>query len=149
MPECKHCKVVKMLKCRGLCSRCHRKYGKFYPRLLNPKGPRCRHCGTRKACRPRGLCFGCSLDPAIRAQHPCESKFAQWANGALDFDGPAETPAEPTRCEPGSEEKIAVLAARAAQGVSLHHDDDVKCGKATEWELHEFKAPKVALGLAV
>ena len=45
---------------------------------------------------------------------------------ADDFNGPAELPDTPTDAWPGSEQKIAVLAERAALQQTLWHPDDGK-----------------------
>lgn len=54
-----------------------------------------------------------------------ESKYAKTAQGLLDRVKSDGLPAEPTKAIPGTEEKIAVLTARAAACLDLHHDEDV------------------------
>jgi hypothetical protein len=43
-------------------------------------------------------------------------------------------PAEPTQAQPGSEEKIQILAERAAAGIALHHPDDRRCKSFSEFD---------------
>lgn len=83
--------------------------------------PACRHCGRAKVNRPRGLCWDCYYAPGVRERYPSTSKFAR--RSKPDFFGSLLLPT-PTDAPPGSEEKMAVLAARAAAGESLFHPDD-------------------------
>ncbi len=77
----------------------------------------------------RGLCNGCHKDKGVRVLYPSRSRARQNRDG-LGL-GNAEPPpcTEPTAAIQGTAEKIAVLAARAAAGVSLWHPLD---GKPTE-----------------
>lgn len=88
----------------------------------------CQHCQTRKRKRPRGLCCACYARPGIRCRYPVTSKYApkRTLGRDPDFYGTAPLPSAPIVHPPGSAEKIAELAARAAAMVSLWHpaDDD-------------------------
>ena len=84
-------------------------------------GTMCRACGKRKMCRPSGLCWSCYYNPEIRPLFPPTSIFAN--RGVKDFVGRAVPPA-PKVSIPGTEEKIAILEARAANGEELFHSDD-------------------------
>lgn len=62
-----------------------------------------------------------------------------------DFYGPGLVP-EPTKADPGSEEKIQVLMRRAAQCQQLHHPDDPKLTSDAidlTWVVTRRKRPKV------
>jgi hypothetical protein len=125
--RCLHCRKRKATTARGLCDPCFgsRRTRERYPLPPDPpqyRGPLCRHCGAGKNCRAKGLCWPCSMVPAIRDLYPSTSKFARKGVSVVNHN--AIAPAEPTDAEPGSEEKIAVLAARAERGESLFHDDD-------------------------
>lgn len=89
--------------------------------------PDCRCCGVRKVVRPRGLCWTCYNRPGVRElfgpPDPRTAKYARRSGVGLGFRARAPLP-EPTRAEPGSAEKLAVLAARAAAGEQLFHPDD-------------------------
>ncbi|GIW79240.1 MAG: hypothetical protein KatS3mg105_1047 [Gemmatales bacterium] len=55
--------------------------------------------------------------------------LAKWAEARRQIEARAgypepRTPVQPTDAEPGSEEKIAVMAARAARGEAIFHPDD-------------------------
>lgn len=88
------------------------------------KGPVCRHCKTSPVSRPRGLCWNCYYTPGVLDLYPITSKFARKGAGQGHRCN-APLPAAPTCAEPGSEEKIRVLAERAERGEQLHHPDDV------------------------
>lgn len=62
--------------------------------------------------------------------YPSTSKYARRGVGAGTGNRPL--PADPTDAEPGSAEKIAVLAARAKAGVSLHHAADRTLPRQTD-----------------
>jgi len=79
--------------------------------------PVCRHCHRRAVHRPRGLCFRCYGTPAVHAAY-----FPARAPRVTDVVDP-KTPA-PTNHAPGTPEKMAVLAARAAAGEHLFHPRD-------------------------
>lgn len=83
----------------------------------------CLHCGREPANRPRGLGYRCFYTPGVRAQYPpTDLKFAYRGYGVGNSDPPA--PACPTTAAPGSPNKVAVLADRAAAGRALHHPAD-------------------------
>ena len=82
----------------------------------------CRHCKKTKSNRPRGLCWSCYYSPGVREQYPSTSKFAR--RGVSDFNGQSTQAAAPTSAQPGSLEKVEVLAERARLGLSLWHPHD-------------------------
>lgn len=82
----------------------------------------CRHCQKCKVNRPRGLCWSCYYRPGVRDLYPSTSKYAH--RGVGNKTGVQSLPSAPTDTEPGSEERLAVLAERARQGVQLWHPDD-------------------------
>ena len=92
----------------------------------------CRHCRTRRPARPRGLCWRCYYTPGLREQYPSESKYAMRpAKGLVPQHDPLDTTEyqapiadEPTTAEPGTLDKIEVLARRLAAGLTLHHPYD-------------------------
>jgi hypothetical protein len=77
----------------------------------------CRHCQTHPASRSRGLCWTCYYTPGVRQRYPSTSKFGHWA----DNHGRAIVPCRPTAAQPGTPEKVAVLARRAALHQELWH----------------------------
>ncbi len=83
----------------------------------------CQHCGERLAHRPRGLCSVCYLLPGIRDIYRPLNKYGVLGTG--HGPTPTELP-EPTTFLPGTAEKIAVLAARVAAGLALHHPADAR-----------------------
>lgn len=85
----------------------------------------CQHCQKSKVNRPRGLCWSCYYRPGVRDLYPSTSKFAR--RGIPDRYNTIP-PTRPTDAEPGSPEKIAVLAERAFMHTDLHHplDPDIK-----------------------
>lgn len=86
---------------------------------------KCRHCTIRIAGRPRGLCDRCYYDPLIREQYPPEpNPFTR--HGVPERLSTPPLPDTPTDCEPGTPEKMAVLAARAEAQTELHHPQDRK-----------------------
>ena len=82
----------------------------------------CRHCHRAKANRPRGLCWTCYYAPGVRDLYPSTSKYAR--RGFADTYATPALDAEPTTARPGSPEKAAVLARRAALGMTLWHPQD-------------------------
>src|SRR5262245_23422506 len=126
---CPKCGVYRQLRMRlnggsdlqaarkRLCQSCAKRHC-FYG------GPRCRHCGIYKRGRCRGLCYYCYRDPAIRALYPSShSKHARHGLGTR-IGGGYTLPAAPTCARPGSDEKIAILSARAAANTALFHPAD-------------------------
>jgi hypothetical protein len=92
------------------------------------KSPKCPHCKRNKPAHGRrGLCWGCSRTPAIRAVYPADERYVRRGTGTANL---RELPApEPTTALTGTEEKIAVLAARVAAGLDLWHPGDAEdCG---------------------
>lgn len=88
----------------------------------------CVHCQDpmRKVNRPRGLCWRCDKTPGVRELYATNAKYGR--KGSALFAGAAPLPDHPTVCVPGSEGKIRVMAARAAQGRSIFHPLDVDMG---------------------
>lgn len=82
----------------------------------------CRHCSQAKVNRPRGLCWSCYYKPGVRDQYPSTSKYAR--RGVGNFCGTPPVPSVATAAQPGSAEKIAILAERARLKLSLWHPDD-------------------------
>jgi hypothetical protein len=83
---------------------------------------KCRHCKRVESNRPRGLCWSCYYTAGVRELYPSTSKFAR--RGLADFNGGIALPSVPTDASPGSPEKVAILEARARQGVALWHPQD-------------------------
>lgn len=83
----------------------------------------CRHCGERVVSRPRRLCWGCYYAPGVRDLYPTESRYGYRGTGNGNHRCPLP---EPTDARPGTPEKLAVLAHRAAAGNELWHPDDAK-----------------------
>jgi hypothetical protein len=79
------------------------------------------HCRVAPVNRPRGLCWRCYHVPGVKEQYPICSAFARRGVGL--FAGRGKTP-RPTTAAPGTKEKLAVLAARAAAGEELFHPND-------------------------
>lgn len=82
----------------------------------------CRHCHAAIVTRPRGLCWHCYYVPGLREQYVSGSKYAR--RGTPNFTGARPLPAEPTTANPGTPEKMQVLAERSARGEQLWHPDD-------------------------
>lgn len=80
---------------------------------------RCGHCRHRVLYR-RGACWRCYQTPGVvlRPPHP----YARRGTGL--HAGRGRPGAVPTDAAPGTEAKIAVLAARAELGQELHHPGD-------------------------
>jgi hypothetical protein len=84
---------------------------------------RCRNCLQENRCPARGLCQGCYLDPKIRGQYPARMAKAP-SGGVVRGSSCGEALRQPTRHRPGTEGKLAVLAARFAAGLPLFHSED-------------------------
>lgn len=84
--------------------------------------PPCRHCGRARVNRPRGLCWTCYYTDGVKGQYPSTSKYARRGVGNGDFA--AGVPAGPTAAQPGTAEKVAVMAGRAERGECLWHPAD-------------------------
>lgn len=103
----------------------------------------CRRCHKNKVNRPRGLCWTCYYTPGVLALFPSTSKYAYRGSG--NITGGHAPPAAPTAAPPGSPEKMAVLAARAALGVSLWHPLDATlqtCTRTWSDDPHDDPAPQ-------
>jgi hypothetical protein len=85
---------------------------------------------VKKINRPRGTCWGCYYQPGVKELYPSTSKYA--SRGVGNTTKQSALPAEPTKAEPGSEEKIRVMCARVRRGESVSHPDDVMIGAASE-----------------
>ncbi len=79
----------------------------------------CRHCHQYHVNRPRGLCWRCFYTPGVKERYQITSKFAR--RGIGNGFKPSTLPEPVPHIEPGSPEKLSLLAARAARGLSLFH----------------------------
>lgn len=86
------------------------------------KGKVCVHCAGAPVSRPRGLCWHCYHVPGVKERYPVASSV-YGRRGVGLFVGRGKTP-RPTTAAPGTKEKLAVLAARAAAGEELFHPND-------------------------
>ena len=84
----------------------------------------CKHCHSqyRQAWR-RGLCRRCHEVPEIKERYP---KLKTNRKGLAGDNEPRLPAARPTFARPGSPEKQAVLAERAATGQELWHPNDAR-----------------------
>lgn len=82
--------------------------------------PKCRHCKVRVGNRQKGLCWSCSLDDSVRSLYPTTSKYGRRGVGLVAMKGSTT----PTVYEAGSDEKIAIMAERAAAGLPLFDPSD-------------------------
>jgi hypothetical protein len=80
----------------------------------------CVHCEKRVRVRPRGLCWPCYYTPSILALYPSTSKYGRRGVGH-GHRRRAPLPKPDPFLWPGSEEKIAAMAGRAARGEQLFH----------------------------
>lgn len=85
----------------------------------------CRHCNRYKVSRPCGLCWKHYYDPSIRCLYPSTSKYGRRGKGCFTTKQSLPLP-EPTQALPGTPEKVAVIEARMASGLALHHPDDAR-----------------------
>jgi len=116
----------------------------------------CRDCGKRKA-RPnlRGLCAKCYQIGYVRTVlfPPHGESRARHARGDCFVPRPRPATArplpEPTGAVPGSEEKAAVLAARAADGLELFHPLDPQEGRRRGVRVPSVRVPGVLRTLSV
>lgn len=69
------------------------------------------------------LCYRCYYTPGVRKQYPVTSKYSRGGNGTLPANHVGRLP-EPTDTLTGTPEREAVLADRAARGLSLFHPND-------------------------
>ena len=94
--------------------------------LLNAKPAKlCRACGHSKVNRARGLCWVCYYTPGMRDRFPSTSKYGRRGEGRLIGRRAVPLPI-PTNALPGTPEKIAALATRAAAGEALWHPNDAR-----------------------
>ena len=115
------------------CQRCGRRVTTLYgaQRRCNrcAKGGTCQHCHAGpRTLYGRGLCSRCWRDFAIRALYaPLNGYRRHRPKEDLipDCNGIPPLPTTPTTAWPGSEEKMAVLAARAQAGLAIFHPLDV------------------------
>jgi hypothetical protein len=129
---CRHCSKPRAASAilngyRGLCWTCHQQpairelYPKSAVKVDRPKVP-CVKCGNLNqfAARPHGHCRVCydKFQPVgvYRSKHA--------PRNALTGQIAGNKKPRPTRAVPGSEEKIAALAARVANGEELWHEAD-------------------------
>lgn len=94
----------------------------------------CQHCKAKPVNRPNCLCWACYYAPGVRYLYKSTSPYARRGvgNGQLHS---APLP-KPTTAEPGTEEKVLVLMARAERGEQLFHPDDPTLGAAAvPWEV--------------
>jgi len=82
----------------------------------------CQHCRRLPATRPRHLCRRCWACVAVRLSYPTRGGRTDRRGLGQDNAEPPPCPA-PTAILPGPA-KVAVLATRAAAGVSLWHPCD-------------------------
>jgi hypothetical protein len=80
---------------------------------------RCLHCGRVIGIVARGLCKTCHNRPAVRACYPCKRGSGGNRARTEDYFGPARREHGPLPGWPGTAERRAALADRAARGVSL------------------------------
>lgn len=102
----------------------------------SPPPKRCRHCDSKRAWA-RGLCRQCHRDPSILERFP--SSQGEWRS-PYEPPPPRRPAALPTSAEPGSPEKVAVLAARYAAGQELwhpldHQDTEMAAGRLPLFEV--------------
>lgn len=132
---CVHCQKRQASRAWGLCWRCSRIRDvrtRYIPASWHRRGKRrrCVHCHERLVWRNCQLCRHCYRIPDVLAHyHP--QAHRNKPPEVPDHYGPAPLPERPTRCRPGSEDKIRVLAQRASLGQALFHprdgEEDDKC----------------------
>lgn len=84
--------------------------------------PRCEHCQNSVSVKPRNLCSTCYYNPRIRGKYVMAKTDGRLGHD-YDFYGPGSN-CMPTKELPGSEEKIEVMAKRAAKKQKLFHPED-------------------------
>ncbi len=77
----------------------------------------CRHCHKATISRPRRLCFVCYRE--VKHLYPPDCKYGR--RGVGNGNKLTRLPDTISDAEPGSAAKLAILADRAANGVSLFH----------------------------
>lgn len=95
-----------------------------YVRPTNADGSplMCRHCRLKAVNRARGLCWDCYYTPGTKELYPSTSKYAR--RGFGNIAGELPLPSETTSAIPGTEEKVAVMEARATAGCRIFHPGD-------------------------
>lgn len=127
-PKCLNCRVragrVGRNGSRGLCNACYSRV-RIRKRFARGKKPRrvivaaCVHCSQVRQVRCRRLCSTCHADLKIRVRYPVLR-----GHGGRDLVRPTPRRLGPTTALPGSDEKIRLMAARAAANVPLFHPFD-------------------------
>jgi len=84
------------------------------------------HCGEVRRILARGLCTVCHRTPAVCCLYPPIRDCRRRQPEVPDFFGRAKLPADATQAQPGSQDKVAVLEARAAAGLALFHPGDIR-----------------------
>lgn len=90
---------------------------------------KCRHCQSNLVNRPRGLCWSCYYKPGVRDLYPSTSKYAR--RGVGNVTGLQPLPSFATNAMPGTEEKLAIMAARAELKQQLFHPEDMSVAPST------------------
>lgn len=92
-----------------------------------PAPPQCRNCRDprKKVNRPRGLCWDCYYSPGVRDRFVSVSGRGRRGVGNITRGGFKLAPT-PTPAAPGTEEKLAVMEARAAAGFAIFHPADAR-----------------------
>lgn len=161
-PEiCAHCKLLRVLKARRICTKCYRNeeirflYNKKPTRInrfllgmngqesvismsLNKKRSRkqyrdnCAHCSKYSIIAGRGLCKNCHSIKSIRLQYICKPHYRKHP---LSFseDPLPKVGCGPVTAPPGSILKIAVLQARLEAGLPLFNEEDRCCDEGKKF----------------
>jgi hypothetical protein len=79
----------------------------------------CRHCQSHKANRPRGLCWSCYYTPGVKELYPTSSKYGRRSDDTNHGHAQSKPATDTARVEPGSPEKVALMAGRVLRGESL------------------------------
>jgi hypothetical protein len=85
--------------------------------------PACHNCRSRKGVYCRGLCRVCYAMPKVRLMYPTNQTYGRKLGHGVS-GATAKPPKEPTKNQPGSEERLAELEAQAKAGHGLFHRDD-------------------------
>lgn len=88
----------------------------------SPEAIVCRHCSRARSTRGRGLCGRCHATPGVKERYPPAGVCGR--RGVGNAGGGAGLPANPTTALPGTAEKLAAMAERAARGQVLFHPRD-------------------------
>lgn len=106
------------------------------PEVCPPRA-KCRHCRARVVTRPRGLCWPCYYTPDVLALYPPGSAnpdtekyarrgFPTTARGEVPTAAHGPDVAPDPDVLPGSDEKLALMFARAARGLSLFAPGEIR-----------------------